>query len=526
MPLPDQPIQWPPKPFDDHREELKTHNAWYANDTDELTRIYRAGGQVRPAQLAGGVVGALARFWWGRPNEQENHRLHIPAASDVARAMSDLIFSQSPMFVVGEDDSVGDRDAAQKRLQKLTGEDDTATALLEAAELGSALGGTFLRLWWDKEISDKVMFSSVPADSAVPEWRYDRLSAVTFSTVVRSDKDVLYRHLERHEAGKIFHGLYRGEAGHLGRKLPLEEVPETEWAGKIVDKDGAILTGSDMLAARYVPNVRPNRKWRTVPGLAPLGRSDFDGLEPLFDALDEAYTSWMRDLDLGKARLFVDEDMLRAEKGGQGASFDSEQAIFTPMKAGLGSAVSGGSGIMANQFTIRWQEHSNTCAELLAAIMRGAGLSSSSVADGALTAAVSKTATEVNSADRMSERTRDKKIKYWKSELRPLSMAAMQIDNHIFGTGIELKEMPEVRFPIRPQQDPVAQSGSIAALRAANSMSIEQSVRERNPNWSSDDVNDEVDRITKDMKMAAELMMAQPEPPEFDDPQYEGDDAR
>jgi hypothetical protein len=38
---------------------------------------------------------------------------------------------------------------------------------------------------------------------------------------------------------------------------------------------------------------------------APLGRSDFSGLEISLDTLDEAHASWMRDIRLGKARLIV-----------------------------------------------------------------------------------------------------------------------------------------------------------------------------------------------------------------------------
>ena len=42
-----------------------------------------------------------------------------------------------------------------------------------------------------------------------------------------------------------------------------------------------------------------------------MGRSDYDNLRDLMDALDESYSSWMRDIRLAKARLIVPAQFLR-----------------------------------------------------------------------------------------------------------------------------------------------------------------------------------------------------------------------
>ncbi|WP_155291663.1 phage portal protein [Rhodococcoides fascians] len=499
MALPDAGGQFPPKPFDEAQKDFKTWNAWYTGSPADLETIYASNNMMRQTVMPGGIMGRLAKFFWGRPNLQSSSKLHIPAAADLARSSADLLFSQPPKFAIAEDDTAAG-DAATKRLDLMFNSDEAASTFLESAEICSALGGTYNRLWWDDRIADHVMIGAVAADAAIPTWTYNHLTAVTFWTTVLDDNGIVLRHLERHESGRIIHGLYQGDQGHLGRKVPLTEVDATEWAANAVDQDGAILTGVDELTASYVPNVRPNRRWRTKPGLTQLGRSDFDGLEQLFDALDEAYTSWMRDLDLGKARLFVDEGLLINSGPGKGGMFDSDQAIFTPLREQLGDASGGAaSSVQANQFAIRWQEHSQTCAEILNAILRGAGLSSNNFSDSSLTVGV-PTATEVNSKDKLSERTRDKKINYWKAGLRPLAKTAMDIDAELFGTGIALSELPELKFPTRSTQSPAELSASIATLRTANAMSIEQAVKERNPNWSTDEQDDEVARIKQEMK--------------------------
>lgn len=75
--------------------------------------------------------------------------------------------------------------------------------------------------------------------------------------------------------------------------------------------------------------------------------------------------------------------------------------------------------------------------------------------------------------------------------------------------------MPEIRFPIRPQQSPVELAQTLGTLSAANGVSVEQMVRQQHPNWSSDDVNDEVDRIWKDVERKAKLAyVAEPDVPD------------
>jgi A118 family predicted phage portal protein len=494
--LPESGGAFPPAPFDDAYREHRVHNAWYTGDAADLATIYQQNNMTRSTSMSNGLIGRVARFFWGRPNVQQNQKLHIPAAADVSRTMADLLFSQGATFAVPEEHP-GNHKPIQDRLDLLFNSAETAATLLESAEICSALGGTYQRLWWDTEIADQVMLGSVSSDAAIPTWRYNRLSAVTFWTKVLDENGIVLRHLERHEKGRILHGLYQGESGTLGRSIPLKESPDTEWASKLVDSEGGIPTGVEGLTACYIPNVRPNRKWRSSPGLSQLGRSDFDGLEPAFDALDEAYTSWMRDLDLGKARLFVDEGLLKSGAPGKGGQFDPEQSIFTPLAEQLGSGMNGSStGVQANQFSIRWQEHSQTCAELLNVILRGAGLSSNNFSESALTVGV-QTATEVNAKDKLSERTRAKKINYWKAGLRPLIFTAMQIDNDLFGSGVELEELPDLNFPTRSTQSPAELANALASLRAAQVISTQQAVIEQHPDWSKEEIAAEVSLIQK-----------------------------
>ncbi|WP_280465848.1 phage portal protein [Nocardia brasiliensis] len=493
--MPDFSGKWPPKPHDDAYKAFDTFDAWWSGDTEALQTIYSDPNYVppRPSQLMGGVRGKLARFWWGRPMLQDMKRLHVPAAADVATTSADLLFGQPPSWLFNEGDAA-DLEAAQERLNDLMDGAETVAALLEGAEVQAALGGVYLRLWWDKSATDKVMLSPVAPDAAIPQWRYGRLAGVTFWSVVEKNDRGTWRHLEYHEPGRIEHALFCGDDGSIGRRMPLNELKATEWAADLVDENSTIATGVDGLTACYVPNVRPARRWRNVPQLSPMGRSDFEGVEPLFDALDEAWSSWMRDLDLAKGRLFVSQEALQDNGPGAGATFDLEQAIFTPVPGNHLLPEDGPNQmVQAQQFQIRVDEHAKTVEKLLKQILRACGYSAGDFDD---SDAAAMTATEVSARKDKSNTTRARKILYYQAELPALARVMLQLDQIVYRRpDCGIKADPEMRFPVRVDQDPVQLSTAISNLYAAKAISTETRVRMFHPNWSNEEVDEEVDRI-------------------------------
>ena len=213
-------------------------------------------------------------------------RLHIPLAGDIASTSSDLLFGESPALVVPDTKKPAE-DPRQKRLDKIWEDGGVHAALLEAGEVCAAYGGVYLRAVWDPEVADHVLIDSVPPDAAAPELRSGRLVAVTFwrDMRVRGD-DRVWRHLERHEKGRLWHGLYASrEDGKLGQRMDLRGHPETAPYAALVNAAGWVEHGAKGLAVEYIPNMRPNR---TLRG-SPLGRSDYSGIEPVMDSLDEAW---------------------------------------------------------------------------------------------------------------------------------------------------------------------------------------------------------------------------------------------
>ena len=354
----------------------------------------------------------------------------------------------------------------------------------------------YLRVVWDTDIQDRPWIDLVPPDAAVPEFKYGRLIAVTFWSVIQDTGKEVVRHLEKHIPGQneIHHGVYVGTQKDLGRQTSLTDFPETTPYANLVT-DGQVISLPDMGDAStvvYIPNMRPNRIWRDMgPQAAPLGRSDYSGLEGLMDALDEATSSWMRDIRLGKAKLMVPQSMLDNIGRGKGAVFEPEREVMVPLQS-----LSSGDGPLGQQIVpwqpnIRYAEHKATCDNLVEQIIGMAGYSGQTMG---LQGDIAQTATEVVARERKSLTTRGTKITYWRPGLSDIIYGLMAVSQSVFGEKITPLR-PEIEFPdvVLPDQLELAQT--VAAMRGAEAASLETAVETLHPDWSPEKAAEEVARI-------------------------------
>ncbi|WP_029394074.1 phage portal protein [Streptomyces sp. TOR3209] len=494
MPLPMGDMAWPPPYIGPALDAMHTWDTWWSGDPDRLETLYggSTSGGLDPKRLAatmsGGIRGRIARWWWGTPTAPGERRtkLHVPIAGDLCGGSADLLFSEPPRFTV-------DDQTTQARLDVLA-DDGMLATLQTAAEIGAALGGIYLRPVYDKDVADRAWITAEHADRALPEFTWGRLSAVTFWRVVREEDGQVWRWLQRHEPGRILHGLYQGTKEKLGRPVPLEDSEETAGFATVVTDEGAVETGYAGLDVVYIPN-QSSRRWRCHQKLKDWGRSDLDGVEPLMDALDETYSSWMRDIRLGKGRIVVPETYLESNGPGRGASWNPDQEAFAGvnvLRAGEGFALT------VAQFAIRVQEHRDTAEDLVNQILRSAGYSGQTFGIGG---DVAVTATEVTARERRSMTTRGKKVLRWRPALAHLVEALLAVDQYAFGGGIE-PQRPTVEFEDSVQEDALSLANTADVLRRAQAASTDTLVRMAHPEWDDDQVAAEVDRIRQEQGMA------------------------
>lgn len=501
MPMFADGTAWPPKQCREVEKQYKIWDAWYSGDPDKLHNIYQVtnglGGLIDPKGYGTvtetNLMDRVARYFWGnppQPGEIRHTKLHIPLAGDIASTSADLLFGEPPTFSVDKDP---DNLETNQYLEKLV-DNGLIPVLSEGAEIGSSMGGYYLRVTWDPIVAECPVYDAIPPDSAVPEFRSGRLVGVTFWREVSNDQGEVLRHLEKHEPGRVWHALFKGDADSLGMRVRLQEHPDTEAFGKLVNDEGWVETGTTWLTAEYVPNMLPNRIFRG----SNLGRSDYSGIESTMDAIDETWSSLMRDVRNGKGRVIVPEAYLDNQGPGKGARFDSERGFFSPVKALPDSE---GVSLSIVQFDIRVTEHVSTIKALAAQAVRGAGYSAQTFGEndsGSGTA----TATEIQAREKRSYTTRDKKIGYTKPPLGRILKAGLEMYAAKWGLTDIVPQVPNIVFPDGVQTDELTTARTIQMLDAATAASTRTKVEMAHPQWDKDQVQDEIDAIESAQRMA------------------------
>lgn len=493
MSLPDRNIPWPPKETQRPRELYDEWGAWYGGDPQELARVYGGtmGGadlKTHPWQYSGGLRGHIGRLFWGSPptDGQQPTRLHVPLAADIASVNADLLYAEPPSLTVDGGD--GEHKTTQDRLDSLL--TSMHASLIEGAEICSPYGGVFQRLSWNTDVADHIILEPIIPDCAAPEWAGQYLTGVTFWRVLSDEDGRVWRHLERHEPGRVYHGLYQGTGDKLGRQMALADRPETERFARLVDAQGGITTGATGLAVEYFPNMRPNRLLR---GSA-FGRSDYQGSEQLLDSLDETWSSLVREIRLAKARMVVPDSFLDNLGRGQGQHFDADREIFKGVGGMLQQSGQGVKDlIQLVQPEIRIEEHLAGAQALAEQIVRGAGFSAQTFGEGP--SDVNVTATEVQHRERRTFSSRARKVGYHTSPLKRLAFAALEMDAHVF-PGHKIRPQPVmVEWPDGVQDAPEATARTVQLWAGAQAASTEIRVRAIHPDWHDDQVIEEVSRI-------------------------------
>lgn len=433
-------------------------------------------------------------FWNRKSNKC---MVHVPIAADIAATSANLLFSQEPTYTIFHDGKEEVNGTQQKRLEDLLMKNNIASKLNEAAESCAALGDIYMKLRWSKFTSYPII-DVVQPDLAWPEYILGELRAVHFFTEIIADaeKDVFVRIYECYTKGKITMMLFQGNHESLGNKMDNSKLKELGYSPEIKSP-------IDEMLAVHIANIRPNRRYRS----AMHGRSDLDSLRDLCDSLDETFSSWMRDIRLAKAKLIVPAEYLRKKKNQFMEDMDSSLAangifefdadVETYVAMDINTDTAGGSGITPSQFDIRSEEHSHTCSEIIMNILQIAGYSPQSFGINVEGGAASGTA--LNIRERKSAVTKNKKLCYWQQPLEHIFTAMIRLDYVLNPkAGGDGEDSVSVSFADSMGADASTIANTIELMTRAQAVSAITKVRTLHPDWSEQQVGEEVDLIKKE----------------------------
>jgi A118 family predicted phage portal protein len=295
----------------------------------------------------------------------------------------------------------------------------------------------------------------------------------------------------------IEYKLYKGGTDRVGREVEMDSIDETANLGL-----EPVTYNMDGLGCVYIPNMRPNR---FMPG-SPLGINDYSGVITLMDSLDFAWTSWMRDIEMGMAQILVDEELVEKPEGGiinqdsisSRARFNKFQRAF--IKLNMSPWRMGGDTVKPIepiQFDIRVDEHLKTCESLYLQIVSLSGYSPQTfgiVEYGRQT----DSGTALRIRERKSLLTREKKSRYWQAALWELFWQMQQLD--IVSNLSPSYQVQEVNVELQDSviNDEREQSETLRNLDQAKAISTYQKIKRLHPDWGDEDIETEVKRILDD----------------------------
>lgn len=433
-------------------------------------------------------------FW----RRKSKCRMHVPVAADIAAISANLLFSEEPQFACYDEATEANESKQQHRLDELVEKNNLHGKLNEAAESCAALGDVYLKLNYRKDEIDYPILSVVPADSAWPEYLLGVLKGIHFFSVLKHDlqSGKITRVYELYQPGKITMAVYEGSKESLG----------TRQSDAVLERYGfesEIKPPVDDMLAVHIPNMRPNRVFRDME----MGRSDYDGLRNLMDSLDETYSSWMRDIRLGKARTIVPAEYLKRKPQemldglAQSASWEFDPDVESYVTIDMTDSNGNIPGITMQQFQIRSGEYAATCMELLRNIVTIAGYAPQSF--GMDISGMAQSGTALHIREKKSYDTRGKKQTYWKAPLEQIMTAMIHLDNKLWPeAGSDADDRVKVRFADSSANDISTMSSALQMLASANSASIETRVEMLHPDWTKKQIAEEIERLKLPERMS------------------------
>lgn len=423
-------------------------------------------------------TGETHTFW---RRSRCNCRIHVPVAADIAATSSDLLFSMPPRFSAYRGKEALEQSQEQERIDEIIKVNNLHNKLNEAAETAAALGDVYLKLRWDREKLDHPLIEVVQPDAAWAEYFLGELRAVHFFTPVVYDRKngQITRIYELYTKGRIDMAVFRGTENELGTMGSQEELT-------VLGFDSPeIIAPVDELLAVHIANMRPNRLWRS----SMLGRSDLDGLRDLCDALDESYSSWVRDIRLGKAKTIVPVEFLQhqpqemLEGVARELSWEFDPDIETYVAMDISAENLGANAITTHQPLIRATDHANTCTELLRSIFTHAGYSPQTFGMNISGSTDSGKALEIR--EHKSFTTRNKKRTYWQAALEKIMTTMVHLDASLYSSsGSKADTEIHVAFPESSGVDQQTVAQTVELLERAKSASLDSRIAMLHPDWS------------------------------------------
>jgi hypothetical protein len=413
-----------------------------------------------------------------------------PLAPKISDAFASLLFGRRPVLTPAKESDA-------KRLDEIAEDNGFPAQLQRAVRTSSSEGEVWWRIKADPDLAEVPLVEWYSRTAVFPLWIGPRLAACAF--VSRYDTDdieqkptaTVFRHFEIHERGEVQNILFEGTKSTLGQQVPLTRFSET------ADLEEQWAHGLPAMLAGRVPNTE---------GVDPtLGVSDYFRIKDMLHDVNEGLTigaenarMTLKQRMVAPASAFDEEGNLRDQEVWSAESLDSEMPDET-----------GGSQLRVLEYDFKAQQILEWRRGLAEDGLGRIGIVAQFVGAGSTQEglAVSGTALKVRLIPTTA--AGDERGQFWDDKRTGLPgiLAIMQMLDELSldegGFGVKWADattppsmergstLPEDETEI-VDRNAAAVQGQIRSRRVA--------IEEQHPDWSEKQVEEEEDRIRRDMQ--------------------------
>lgn len=410
-----------------------------------------------------------------------------PLPSRIAGAYSDLLFGDDPEFKAADE-------ADQEQLDEMIEENDLPSELRRWVDECVSEGEVWWRIYVDKDISEYPIVASASRLDTYPLFIGRKIKAVAFTEVLGTQTIMLegtssmqvYRHVEIQAEGYVRNLLFKGGVANLGQSVPLTDLPDTKDLPRDWPHD------LPMMLAGRIPN-KLGRDWR-------LGVSEYQGIKDLLLDLNEAHTIMSENARLtSKARMIVPASALD-----ENGKFDAGQDVIVADSLDESLDDKGKGPYAVLEYKFQADQLLRHMDNLVSVALTRVGLAEQFIGGSKSGQGQAFTGTALRTRLIPTTLAAAGKGRHWDDGV-PKMMVGMQmvaaLPTEELGCGQTWRKADEkpsmVRSTVLPEDENEETQRHVMAVQGEIE-SIYQAVKQMHPDWSEDDINEEIDRIKAD----------------------------
>jgi hypothetical protein len=405
---------------------LLENSIWYSGIEQDIAYFYTKEAKKfwRKSQASESI-----NYFWADTNT-DVRKVHSGFPQLICEKMVDLIVGNGYEVKVDGDDEV---DLQQKLDEMLADNKFKSMLLAKSIETESWSGGVAWKMSWNPDVSDYPILEA---------WQPENYTNIVVSGRVLAD--IFYVYYDKGNVKYRLSEIYGVDSkgafiDYKLEKLSNDAVEDSKWViapfndlEQTKDLKRVSFNGYYKKLAMYKANKLPNSEFRYTQ----LGESDYSGSYGAFDAIDEILSTWIQEFRDGKLYRYFPEELMLKDSSGKYVypdKFKKDHILIDDSP----SENMADQKIQYSQGELRVEKHVESYKIWVTQVLNNAGLSPLTVG---LTGLESIDASSQSQQERekVSIRTRNKKIETWKEFLEDYLKTALEF--YIMMDGVQTND--------------------------------------------------------------------------------------